>query len=382
METKLRNKYFLFGLILFFKQSDGQDSIYIYDISSQSIIQKPMPVYNTNAASDSTDPSFGVNGMTNLPSSIPASTYPSSNVSLIEKAADYYTSFNFPFTAVSLVRYGFNITSAIIGKRALLVFNFDVRQPHSHWRNLSDANPFYENGMIQYGFSKLTPVKYYTLNTPDTSGVSMAVVEVAENIGDDAGHFGLAFDTTANAYDSLLLYNISYPKKDVFNIYPDSTNGDTLYMKYGLVDGHDQKEFQAYFGGDGEYDSPFFDQYFRLRGIRLSVQTNYFISRKEFYFLKFIVDSLATDIDEFKSTEGWKIFPNPVSNKLTISFVQPLKSEATLFLTNVFGQTIKSIQLSVGSSNVDEDVSGLARGIYFVTVKSTENFIVEEFVKE
>jgi hypothetical protein len=185
----------------------SQDSVFIYDIATQSLTTRTLPAYNMNAVSDSTNPSIGIYGMSGMPASLPVNTYPASNISLLQKASDYYTTFNFPFTAVCLIRYGFNITASVIGRRALLVFNFDVRQSNSSWRNLSDANPFYENGTIQYGFNKLTPVRYYTLNSPDITGVSLAVVEVAENIGDYAGYFGLAFDTTANAYDSLLLYS-------------------------------------------------------------------------------------------------------------------------------------------------------------------------------
>jgi hypothetical protein len=360
----------------------SQDSIFIYDIASQSLTQKPMPAYNVNAISDSTNPSFGVHGVTNMPTSLPLNTYPSSNISLLQKASDIYSTFNFPFTASALIRYGFNITAAVIGKRALLVFNYDVRQPNSHWRNLSDANPFYENGTIQYAFNKLTPLKYYTFGTPDTSKLLFAVVEVAENIGTDAGYFGLAFDTTANAYDSLLLYNISYPKKDMFPIYPDSTNGDTLCLKYGRVDGYSQNEFQAYMGGDGEYDSPFFDEHFRLRGIRWSLQSNFFIDRKGFYFLKYVIDSLATSLSDIESNSSWSIFPNPATNNISIRFDKPLKTNTSLIISNILGQTIEKGYLSIGDIKVETDISNLASGIYVITIIDTAGVRNGKFIKQ
>lgn len=317
-----------------------------------------------------------------MPLTPPLNTYPSSNVSLKEKAANIYSTFNFPFTAVTQIRYGFTLASAVIGRRALLVFSYDVRQPFVGWRNLSDAYPFYENGAIQYGFNKLTPVKYYCLNNPDNVNSVWSVVEVAENIGDDAGYFGLAFDTTANAYDSLLIYNISYPKKDMFNIYPDSTNGDTLYIKYGRLDSYNQILFSAYRGGEGEYDSPFFDKNFHLHGIRWSSQDNYFIGRKGFYFLKYVIDSLATDVAEISSNNSFGIYPNPAAQNIFIQFNEPLKSNASLIISNVLGQAIATRQLSMGEINAEEDVSQLPNGIYAVTIKDILGVGNRKFIKE
>lgn len=379
----MRTKKYSFALILFLTiiNAVSQDSVFVFDIATQTSTARVLPTYNLNAVADSTNPSFGTHGISSLPTSAPANTYPMSNTSVLQKAADFYTTFNFPFTAVSLIRYGYNITSAVIGRRALLVFDYDVRQPNSHWRGLSDANPFYENGTIQYGFNKLTPVKYYTLNSPDDSKLSVAVVEVAENIGDYAGYFGLAFDTTTSAYDSLLLYNISYPKKDFFNIYPDSTNGDTLCMKYGFIDNNFQSTFQAYLGGNGEYVSPFFDAQYRIRGIRWSLQNNHFISRKEFYFLNQVVDSLATSINEINSQAPWKIFPNPASKNVSILLNSPLKTNASLIILNSIGQIVENRQVSAGELKWDIDVSHLSSGLYSLTILSSDAVQSEKFIK-
>ncbi len=359
----------------------SQDSIFIYDIASQSLIQKIMPAYNVNTVSDSTNPSFGIHGITNMPSSPPLNTYPSTNISLKQKASDFYTAFNFPFSAVSLIRYGFNITAAVIGKRALLVYKYDVRQPNSHWRNLADANPFYENGTIQYGWNKLTPVRYYGLNSFDLpfNGI-FAVVEVAENIGDDAGYFGLAFDTTANAYDSLLLYNISYPKKDPsFPIYPDSTNGDTLYMKYGRVDYLNANSFAAYYGANGEYDSPFFDANFHVRGIRWSAQENNFLTRKEFYFLKYVVDSLATAVNEINNNGLFTIFSNPATDHLTLE-LPPINSITQIKIFNMLGDLTYS--RAITSEKTTIDISTLISGAYIVQVEIKNAISRQKLIKQ
>ena len=368
-------------LSLFVSNVFSQDSVYVYDIASQTLTQKLLPEYNLNAVSDSTNPSFGIHGNSVMPSTLPVNTYTSSGISLLQKASDFYSSFNFPFTAVSLIRFGFNITAAVIGKRALLVFNYDVRQPNLYWRNLTDANPFYENGSIQYGFNKLIPVKYYTLNSPDSNALFVSVIEVAEDIGNYAGYFGVAFDTTALVYDSTMLYNISYPKKDMFNIYPDSTNGDTLCMKYGRVHTYSQYLFQAYRGGEGEYDSPYFDKDYRIRGLRWSEQFNYFIDRKSFYFLKYVVDSLANGIDEIENSISWSIYPNPATKNISIQFSRPVKSNSTIIISDILGQAIKSRELLSGEMKLDMDVSNLSNGLYTVTIINSDEVKNGKFIK-
>jgi len=353
----------------------SQDTVYIFDIASQSLSYRLLPAYNVNAVSDSTNPFYGSHGVTSMPDTPPLITYPSTGISLPEKAEGFYSTFNFPFTAVTLIRYGLNITSAVIGRRALLAFHFDVRQAYSHWRSLADANPFYENGIIQYGFTKLTPVKYYLFNSPDGSPTYFSVIEVAENIGDYSGYFGLAYDTVSTAYDSLLLYNISYPNEGYPQFYSSPLNGDTMYMKYGYIN-PGLTTFQACWGGDGEYVSPFFDAGFRLRGIRWSFQENYFINRKNFYYLKYVLDSLATSIPQVNGETAWSLFPNPASSTFTIQINSQLQN-VDLEIFNLTGGKIYS---GAFSKQFTFDCEQFPSGIYFVKLQTEKGSAVEKLV--
>ncbi len=378
------------SLIIFFffysvEYSDSQDTVFVYDVTNQSLTYQLLPAYNVNAVSDSTNAFFGINGNTGMPSTVAINTYPGTQISLIQNAADYYSTFNYPFTAVTLIRYGYNVTASLIGRRTLLVFKYDIYNPGAGFRNLWDNNPFYENGAIQSGFSKLTPVKYYYMNSNFSNpswGYQFAVVEVAENIGDDAGYFGIAFDTTANAYDSLLLNNISYPAEGYPTFYASPVNGDTLSMKYGYIGMNNALTFGAYYGGNGEYTSPYFDTDFRIHGIRWSSQQNHKIGRKPFYFLKYVTESLATSINIIKEKDVIKMYPNPAFNILNINFSQPIKTESILTIKNVLGQIVITQILYQGEIKTEADIKTLRSGIYFAVVQGSQSKIVGKFIKQ
>lgn len=377
------HKIFVASIILilssrFVNGQISQDSILIYDVATMSVATQLLPTFNNNTPSDSTNPYFGVYGITDMPDIPPALTYPNTEISIIQKASDYYTSLNFPFTAITLIKYGLNVTAAVIGKRALLVFNYDVYYPnYQQWRNLSDTNPFYENGSIQYGFTKLTPVRYYCRNHPQ-QGLNFAIIEVAEDIGDYSGYFGLAYDTVPNAYDSVLLYNLSYPNEGFPNHYSTPVNGDTLCMKYGYIP-DSYPIFSAYWGGNGEYVSPFFDKNYRIHGIRWSYSAVYKFRRPDFYFAKHVLDSLLTGTNEIKTT-NWKVYPNPALDKLTVE-LPTVPNDATIEIKNLLGEILYSEKF-VASSNNTINISEFSNGVYFIQIRNEQKLSIKKFIKQ
>lgn len=69
---------------------------------------------------------------------------------------------------------------------------------------------------------------------------------------------------------------------------------------------------------------------------------------------------------------GYKltIYPNPASKLLNVSFGANANGKATVVVTNVLGTTVKNLSLGVqkGLNLHGIDVSGLAQGIYFLTI--------------
>ncbi|MFA5781571.1 MAG: T9SS type A sorting domain-containing protein, partial [Bacteroidales bacterium] len=94
---------------------------------------------------------------------------------------------------------------------------------------------------------------------------------------------------------------------------------------------------------------------------------------------------LATGITEaVSSTENnIQIFPNPASNYLTIEIPclagrQAQKSEIKIL--NIEGQVLKSMNTEEVHATLD--ISGFARGMYFIKVKTEKGVAVKKFVKE
>jgi hypothetical protein len=70
-------------------------------------------------------------------------------------------------------------------------------------------------------------------------------------------------------------------------------------------------------------------------------------------------------VDEFAAW-GIELFPTPVSDVMNLRFRGEAGGTTALVLTNAAGQVVRSVQLS-GDGSVD--VTGLADGVYFVTLK-------------
>jgi hypothetical protein len=85
---------------------------------------------------------------------------------------------------------------------------------------------------------------------------------------------------------------------------------------------------------------------------------------------------VLTGTPEFYSSLKISIYPNPASDNLTIE--SPQKSE--IEIVNLQGQLTKSFTAISNKTTID--VSGFAKGIYFVKVKTKNGVAVKKFVKE
>jgi Secretion system C-terminal sorting domain len=84
---------------------------------------------------------------------------------------------------------------------------------------------------------------------------------------------------------------------------------------------------------------------------------------------------------------GSKVMPNPVANRLTILLNHPYNRHISLFITDALGRQVirlDGIQTMIESStSLTADVSKLAPGLYFLTIKNSQTGIIEliKFVK-
>jgi|GEM_PF-3169230 len=82
-----------------------------------------------------------------------------------------------------------------------------------------------------------------------------------------------------------------------------------------------------------------------------------------------VFDQLTLSVDDLVLTKGFKYYPNPVKDRLTVSAKNEIKQ---LLIVNMLGQTVRTI--SPNSRDYQLDFSDLSSGIYFVkaSVDNTE----------
>jgi len=64
-----------------------------------------------------------------------------------------------------------------------------------------------------------------------------------------------------------------------------------------------------------------------------------------------------------------KVFPNPARSMVQVKHVKAPDNQSKLFIYNVNGQTIKTVNLSPGSTLETLDISGLQNGMYLIQIR-------------
>jgi hypothetical protein len=100
-----------------------------------------------------------------------------------------------------------------------------------------------------------------------------------------------------------------------------------------------------------------------------------FIDSYDYLNATFICPDTLESINEVANIVNTRIFPNPANQTLTIESPQP----STITLLNLQGQQIKTLA-TTGTTTLD--ISNLARGMYFLEVKTEKGVAVRKFIKE
>jgi hypothetical protein len=94
------------------------------------------------------------------------------------------------------------------------------------------------------------------------------------------------------------------------------------------------------------------------------------------------VDTCSTPqgVSDVASENGISIYPNPVSDNLTIEISAFNSEKKYLSIYNVLGERMLKSQITNSKSQIN--VSGLARGIYIAELSSGKNIVRQKFVKQ
>ncbi|MBC8035163.1 MAG: T9SS type A sorting domain-containing protein [Chitinophagaceae bacterium] len=88
--------------------------------------------------------------------------------------------------------------------------------------------------------------------------------------------------------------------------------------------------------------------------------------------------SKIVKIDKADIVTSFKISPNPVSNILNIKDLSGTSTEISI--TDMSGRIVEKIRISGSTSTID--LSKLARGKYFITIKDAQRTATESFIKQ
>lgn len=81
----------------------------------------------------------------------------------------------------------------------------------------------------------------------------------------------------------------------------------------------------------------------------------------------------TTDVKDVNVLENVKIFPNPVTNRLSIRINDTNTTEFNVNITNIAGQTIFTKNYS--SPTITVNIEGFAKGMYLLNLKSSDGKI-------
>ena len=88
------------------------------------------------------------------------------------------------------------------------------------------------------------------------------------------------------------------------------------------------------------------------------------------------------DVDEISASDIIKIYPNPATTKVEVSYTLPEnETNATLVMTNTLGVNVKTVHLDGNNGKTTLSLEELPSGIYFYTIRCGENVKSGKLVK-
>lgn len=83
----------------------------------------------------------------------------------------------------------------------------------------------------------------------------------------------------------------------------------------------------------------------------------------------------------FNSNPALRLYPNPVTNELTLALNTPLAQESQLMIVDITGRVLQIQQLGIGTEQQLLNVADLPKGSYFLTLRSDKTVQTARFLK-
>jgi len=97
-----------------------------------------------------------------------------------------------------------------------------------------------------------------------------------------------------------------------------------------------------------------------------------------------VEDACFTDVQELGSPDHFSILPNPVSDFITIRITNVEQGMMILDLFEISGVKIKALvneMKTLGTHEIDFDLSDLPKGVYFCVLKTNEGILVKKIIR-
>lgn len=197
---------------------------------------------------------------------------------------------------------------------------------------------------------------------------------------DFVSHMEAAGDTSLTEFFNDWYYGQGYP---IYQISPYTDYGDSGKYKLTISQTTSDPESVSFFPmhvplriwKDGTYQDLRLYQTSNPQTFELSEKPDYIQFDPDLWLIS--KNSIVTNTVEL-ANQKLKIYPNPVSSELTVDLKSGEKI-LSLRITDMNGRILKKEE-SPASNKIN--VSNLARGIYFIQVKTDKTIYIQQFVKD
>lgn len=387
----MRSYLILFFLITTNDLIQAQDTIIVYDISTQTTSTIIPVAYDSSETFDHTSFSIGNLGNQTMLSTISPTTnlFPNSHFSRLGRADIDHNLLDYPIrTAVALFNYNADTSSGtacsgmMVGPDLVLTAGHCVRSvfgtPSWHADSILIA-PAYNNGQLQSSLPSSWVKKIYLFKENYNGSIQheVALLQLKEPIGLDLGWLGIAYSADANYFNNKVFHKLSYPAtRDPFDT-SQVYNGDTLYYQHGYIDTFPQFQ-NTYLGVSNAWGVPgqsgssiFYTDnttaYYSFGVLSFANNLSHaYISQQIFYQLQNIIDQYGhtVPVTKIPSKNKVKIYPNPFKHNTRIEFENDLGISYNFELIDIQGRTVQK-KKNIINNHLTIKRKNLNNGIYF-----------------
>lgn len=214
-----------------------------------------------------------------------------------------------------------------------------------------------------YGFQ----MQYNTTLTSPTCNQSNIVHGWTEEITDgsqDGEDYLAQTNCTWTVYLNYISgYSISFPKFDLgygdfVDVYNANHNPPTLYKRYDI------------------YNPPTGIDFVTFNKMRVNFVSDNWDQGNGFKLRYYALDA----VENYSGIEDLSVYPNPVTDNLTLDFTLPESGKVTLKVMDMAGKVVLAdmVEAASGANKHTMDVSGLRAGIYLLQVETRTGKVIQK----